>query len=173
MSHTFEQLKAADGSWDSLIAAWKDECEKFDEEFEGYASAAIPMLGDLAGKNDASYSVYGLKNDETNTIDAVCSVNWTHIPGYQDKVLRVRNLLFAPKFDFGEFEVFDYAMVLTRVFARATNLALDTMPSRHIKFHLRSPVERQFFALAGADLGALDEFKSVKVRGSWLYVDLA
>lgn len=172
MSHKFEKLVPGDG-WDGLVAAWKAQCEALGEDFDGYASASLPVLEELAGKNDVSYTVFGLQDESSGEFDAVCSVNWTHLPGYTGKVLRVRNLLFAPKFDFGEFEVSDYALVLTRVFARAVGLAIGLMPSRHIKFHLRSPVERQFFALAGAQLDALDEFQAVNVRGAWLYVDLA
>jgi len=173
MSHAFQSLKADDGSWAALKEAWKVQCGQFEEDFDGYAPAAFAELDAATAHPDDSYTVYGLINEGTGEFDAVCSVNWTYLPGYVGKVLRVRNLLFAPKFDFGEFEVSDYATVLTRVFARAVTLAIGARPSRHIKFHLRSPVERQFFALAGSELDTLEEFKTVKIRGAWLYIELA
>lgn len=173
MGHEFKELSGADDTWANVQNGWRAQCEAFEENFDGYATAARTELNSFADPANLSYKVFGLINEDNEECDAVCSVNWTNLPGYADKVLRVRNLLFAPRFDFGEYEVSEYSTVLTRMFARAYGLATGPMPSQHIKFHLRSPAEMQFFALVGSELGALDEFKAVKVRGAWLYVDLA
>jgi len=98
--------------------------------------------------------------------------NSVHIPGYQEKVLRVRHLLLSPYFDFGDYGIEAYSKVLSRMVARTIALAMHDMPSPHVKFHLRSPGDREFFAVAAEVFRDADNFYDVAIRGAWLHMSI-
>ena len=98
-------LSNNDGSWASLKAAWRAECEPFKEDFDSYAQPAFTVLDPLAAQPEQNAGIYGL--DENGSIAAVCQVNCTPLPGHPDPVLRVRLMTFAPRY--GNFEVQSYA----------------------------------------------------------------
>ena len=113
--------------------------------------------------------MFALKRDD-GTFDAVCQANATFLPGYKGKVLRVRHMLLSPHFDFGEYPIEQYVQVLSRMFARTVHLAKSDLPSEHVKFHLRSPADRQFFEATLDAFTDTNLFDAVAIRGSWLYL---
>lgn len=168
-SYALVQLRSSDGSWQALVGAWTAECLAFDEEFEQYASASIPVLETLAGTDERHAGVFALA-DETGRYHAVLQANSTFLPGYDGKVLRVRHLLASPAYDFGEFSISEYSGILSKVLARVVSLSETGYPSPHIKMHLRSPADVSFFENVGDFLGNSGLFTSVKIRGAWLYL---
>jgi hypothetical protein len=54
------QIKKDDGSWDNLVVEWKAQCESFNEEYEQFAMASLPVLADCAGSTDISEGVFAL-----------------------------------------------------------------------------------------------------------------
>lgn len=166
------QVREADGSWAELKDRWQGECEQFGEDFEQYAITAWPVLDELANADKADAGVFALKCDE-GKFHAVCQANSTHLPGYTGKVLRIRHLLMAPYYDFGDYSIEEYSAVLAKMFARTIVLSIDRLPSRHIKFHLRSPSDRTIFSIVGERLDGSDIFSSVEVKGAWLYMTKA
>lgn len=172
MKHTLIRVRAGDGSWNQLCDVWRSECEEFGEDFDQYANASMPVLRDLAAEENANAGVFALQSEDGD-YHAMCQANSTYLPGYDGKVLRVRHLLMSPYYDFGDFTIEEYSMILGRMFARTVLLSVKDLPSRHIKFHLRSPADRQFFATIGNGLGQTDLFSDVAMKGSWLYLTKA
>lgn len=164
------RLCVADGSWVVFRDQWVAECAKFEEGFEDYATASIPVLEALAAENPVNAGVYALRYED-GQFHAVLQANSTLLPGYgMDRVLRIRHLLVSPRYDFGDMPIEDYSRVLTRTFARVVALSVHEMPSPHIKMHLRSPADVQFFREVGSFLGDMGIFTSVQMRGAWLYL---
>ncbi|MBA4763495.1 hypothetical protein [Sphingomonas sp.] len=171
MEHHLIKVLTSDGSWERLAEQWGRQCADYGEDFDGYALDAIPVLRDLAVDDRSDAGVFGLLRED-GTFDAVCQANSTHLPGYTGKVLRVRHLLLSPYFDFGEYPIEDYVKVLARMFARTVGLAKSDLRSEHVKFHLRSPADRQFFEATIEVFENATEFDGVAIRGSWLYLTL-
>jgi hypothetical protein len=171
MEHTLEKITAEDGSWAALAEQWGQQCADFGEDLDGYALDAIPVLKELAEAPKPDAGVYALRRED-GTFDAVAQVNSAFLPGYTGKVLRVRHLLLSPHFDFGEYPIEDYVIVLSRMFARTVALARNEPRSEHVKFHLRSPADRQFFEATISLFEESEVFETVAMRGSWLYLTL-
>lgn len=170
MNHELVRLVEANGSWQRFLDQWRDRCASFGEDFESYARDAMPVLAELAQNPKENAGVYSLLSDQ-GEYDAVCQANSTYLPGIIGKVLRVRHLLMSPYFDFGEYPIEDYSRVLARMFARTVDLAKNGLPSQHVKFHLRSPADRQFFEAMGEVLQA-GGLSNVALKGAWLYLTL-
>ena len=166
----FSELNKEDGSWEKLEDDWKNQCTSFDEEIDEYATASLPVLRDIVINNTSDHSIFALYGDD-NVHHAICCLNSVFIPGYKSKVLRVRHILLSPNFDFGDFTIEEYGNVLTEVFFGALAVSEDSLRSDHIKFHLRSHADRNFFATLGKNLNDSKLFDSVKFRGAWMYVD--
>src|SRR5690606_15735785 len=98
---------------------------------------------------------------------AICQANCTGLPGYDGPVLRIRFMLFAPDYDFGEKDLDDYGMLLADLFLGVIELSEDVLQARYVKIHLRSPADRQFFTILGRGLEQSDHFDSVHVKGAW------
>lgn len=104
---------------------------------------------------------------------AVCQLNVAFIKGYDNKVLRLRHLLLSPKYDFSDdITVDDYVNILSEIFAGTIHCATDELPAKHVKLHLQSPADRQFFKEIEQHLNKSTTFSSVKMHGAWLYIDL-
>lgn len=171
MDHHLEKLLVSTGTWGLFEADWRAQCGAFGEDFDQYAIGSLPVLREMAEQSNPEVAVVALRADD-GSYAAVAQVNSTHLPGYEGKVLRVRHMLLSPTFDFGELSIEDYAGVLSRMFSRTVSLAFSDMPSQHVKFHLRSPADRQFFSNALTALKDFELFNSVAMRGAWLYLTL-
>lgn len=171
MTSPLNKLSLEDGSWQNLIDEWKRECSSFDEDFDQFANASMPVLEQCVTSNGADEGVFGLVID--GKTHAICRANSTLIPDYQGKVLRVRHILMSPNYDFGEVSIDEYARALSKLFAAAIMLSVDVLPSPHIKFHLRSLADRQFFSYVESQMGGSTLFQAFRVRGAWLYITKA
>ena len=92
------------------------------------------------------------------------------MPGIDGYVLRVRNMTFAPRFDFDDLGVDAYGKALTGLFGGILALSEAVRVSPHIKFHLRSPADRTFFQALTEPLLKIPLFDTVAAKGAWLYV---
>lgn len=163
------RLTESDGSWQKFCDAWTVECAAHEEEFEQYATASIPVLQTLAAEDQKDAHVFALVGGDGRH-HAVWQANSTLLPGYNGKVLRIRHLLTSPAYDFGDFSIDDYSQLLSRVYARVLKISIVDLPSPHIKMHLRSPADMQFFREVGAFLRDSEIFTAVEMRGAWLYI---
>ena len=172
LTYQFVRLLSSDGSWGIFEEDWKSQCADYGEDFEQYASASLPVLKEQATNPTPGVSVYALER-EGSGFDSVVQATAAFIPGYSERVLRVRHMLMSPHFDFGDYGVDDYAKVLVRTFLSAAELAESgEQSSRHIKFHLRSPAEREFFTAMLVPLGKAERFTDVAIKGAWLHMTL-
>lgn len=159
-------------SWAQLALAWEEECNEYEEDFSDYAIASLPVLEDLAcGPPLRDAAVFSFK--EAGKVDAIFQANVTFLPGYDGKVLRIRHIVLAPGFDFGDFDIDQYATAITGVFSGAVGLAYEGMPADHIKFHLKSPAERAFGESFTNAVQNHEAFKKVVMKGSWIYLSKA
>jgi hypothetical protein len=165
----FHRLHHVDGSWQRFLRDWEAQCARLGEDFESYHVSPIQVVQDLTiGDPEPDAGVFGLEDE--SGFHAICQVNCANIPGYAGKVLRVRMMYFSPSYDLGERGIEDYAIVLIRLFTEILALSNGEMQAPHIKFHLRSPADRQFFAALGTQLDKTKAFASVGTRGAWLYI---
>ncbi|OWQ95120.1 hypothetical protein [Sphingopyxis witflariensis] len=171
MDHHLEKLLVSTGTWGLFETDWRAQCEAFGEDFDQYAVGSLPVLRAIATESPKDAGVFALRGDD-GSYAAIAQVNSTLLPGYEGKVLRVRHLLLSPTLDYGELSLEDYANIMGRMFSRTVYLAASEMPSAHVKFHLRSPADRQFFSSALSMLKDFAIFSSVAMRGAWLYLTL-
>lgn len=161
------------GLWPLLKAQWYDECVEFEEDFNNYAIGTFSVLNPLASEGHPRCGIYALEQQD-GTYPAFCQINRTQLPGYASPVLRVRMMTFSPKFDFGDVNVDDYAMLLSDFFIGVIQLSDDLgMEARFVNFHLRSVADRQFFTVLQAPLMRVPAFSAVQVKGMWLMVTKA
>jgi hypothetical protein len=165
---TFSPLRTSDGSWQRFRASWAEECERYGAVIEDYAPATLAELQRLADIGHPRAEVYALENNFR--FECVCQANCTPLPGFDGPVLRFRFITYAPEFDFGDYQIEAYVGMVVRSFAAGLRLSETDMPARHIKFHLRSPAERQFFASLGTQLSAMNVFAEVSTHGAWLQI---
>lgn len=165
-----QRLSLSDGGWADLCRQWEGECISFGEELSDFALGSFPVLDQLArGPQLASAGVFATSNDSGHP--TACQVNVTLLPGYEGKVLRVRHILFSPRYDLDDIgDSEEYARVLVSVFAGAILLSYETMPAEHVKFHLRSPAEMQFGHMFTEVLQEHEVFNKVAMRGAWIYL---
>lgn len=171
------QLRTETNTWELLLEDWRRQCELFDEDITLYEDSPINVVRDLAeGPLNPNAGAYALYDGER--FSALCQANRTPLPGYTGQVLRVRMMYLCPELDLGDSEIDDYVTTLTQMFSGIVSLSSSVeMAAPHIKFHLRSPADRQFFqvlsqVLSGDDSG-VDRprvFANVQMRGSWLYI---
>ena len=165
----FVRLHEADGSWIRFLGDWEAQCTSLGEDFESYQVSLIGVVQDLAkADSNEDAAIYALEED--GRFHALCQVNVTMLPGYTGRVLRVRMMYFAPLYDFGELDLEAYISVVVRMFTEIMTLSDGHMQAPHVKFHLRSPADRQFFAAIGTDFENKKTYESVTMRGAWLYI---
>jgi hypothetical protein len=169
MANEFIRLNAKLGSWNNFVEDWKQQCASLDEDFSTYELEPIGVVRDLAeGVCRSDAAAYALHDG--SIFAAMCQINLTPLPGYNGDVLRVRMLYLSPHYEYGEYSLDDYSKLIIDIFYNIIKLSNGAMPSRHIKFHLRSPADRQFFATFGNALDAAGVFASVAIHGAWLYI---
>lgn len=169
---TFRRLHESDGTWAALKDDWASQCSELCEDFEQFATDSIPVLEALAAQPETNASVYGLVCDKEKH-HAVAQLNRAMLPGTSGWTLRVRHLILSPDYDFGALLVDDYAIAIGNVLLQTLAVAHETMPSDHVKFHLRSPADRSFFATLSSELSGITHFKDVRIVGAWLQLSLA
>jgi hypothetical protein len=169
MNFTYDRLSASDGTWAKFLTDWEAQCAEYTEDFAYYLTGPIATVRDLAeGAAQKDASVFGMHDGSRYC--AMFQVNTALLPGYTGRVLRVRMLYLSPHYDLGDTAVDDYSTILVDLFSQIVVLSNTTMQALHIKFHLRSPADRQFFALLGGSLGSAGVFTKVDHRGAWLYI---
>ncbi len=168
MTFSIVRLRQNDGTWDAFRADWEAQCATYEEDFSTYAEGTFSVVKGLLDTEGEAAGLYAVKVDDVHV--SMCQLNKASIPGYSSPVLRVRFMTLSPEYDFGDKSVEDYASILVATFATVLALSNKTMQAKHIKFHLRSPADRQFFAMLGKGLNETNVFHSVQVRGAWLYV---
>ena len=171
-SSNFIRLLNSDDSWQKFEDDWRQQCDEMGEEFDTYAEATLGAVRDIVLKEEKKAGVFALAFDGSH--HAMCQVNTALLPGYDGPVLRVRFITLSPKLDLGDNGVDHYARVMIGLLIQVLKLASShsELKGRHVKFHLRSPADTQFFQAIGRGLHDTDSFETVVTRGSWLYITI-
>ncbi|MGO8269245.1 hypothetical protein ACC862_24085 [Rhizobium ruizarguesonis] len=166
----FIRLRQDDGTWDAFEKDWRDQCATFEEDFDSYAEATFGAVREIIEIEKKKAGVFALKMEGKHV--AMCQLNKAAIPKYDSPVLRVRFITLSPEYDLAAKEIDDYAGVLVEILTQVLILSRtdDEMKSQYIKFHLRSPADRQFFSVLGKGLDGMQSFESVAMQGAWLYI---
>lgn len=164
-------LNVADGTWSSVVEEWRKQCDV--EDFEIFCDGIFGVVENLAKHPEQKAAVLGVKL-EGQTV-AVCQVNTKLIKGYEEPVLRVRHLILSPYYDLNDVTTLEYGKVIVSVFNSVLEVSDDhqQLGAKHIKFHLRSSSDQQFFTAMGDGLRHSDLFDTVQSKGAWLYVTKA
>lgn len=163
-------LRADDGSWEKFELEWRAACRAFGEDFDDYARDALPVLQQLIDESPAADRARVCAVYIAGRHEVVCQANRALLPGYDGEVLRVRHLVLSPRHDFGDASVEEYAVALSKLLEGIVRLSETEMEAPHIKFHFRSPYDRQFFDNLRRTLEERRAFKQIKLRGMWLYI---
>ena len=165
------RLLKSNKTWDVFKADWEAQCAVYEEDFDSYAEGTFSVVSDLLDQDDGKAGLFAVKVG--GAFVSMCQLNLAMLPGYTSSVLRVRFMTLSPEYDFGDKSVDEYASVLVATFAMVLAVSDTQMNAKHIKFHLRSPADRPFFAMLGKNLNDHAMFHSVQIRGAWLYVTKA
>lgn len=161
-------LSLDDGTWNDLLKNWKSQCDE--EDFEIFQDGIFKVLSDLVESPEDGAAVLSSSLGEETPI--ICQVNTKKIKGYKGPVLRVRHLLLSPYYDLNDVTNVQYGKVIVNMFNAIVEIS-DNHPklkAKHIKFHLRSSTDQQFFTAIGDGLRRSEKFKTVQSKGAWLYV---
>ncbi|MEL7211619.1 MAG: hypothetical protein AAGK92_03085 [Pseudomonadota bacterium] len=166
----FKRISVENGEWNKLWTSWDEQCDSYGEKLDEYAVGSIAAIRPLAnGGQTSSSGVYGLVDEQA--VHSICQLNTALLPGYTGKVLRLRHLVLAPRFDYDDSVNLDeYVTVLSKMFAGAVEISGTEMLSDHIKLHLQSPADKEFFKLFQDKLRQFSVFNTVELRGAWLYI---
>lgn len=170
MAYEFKKISASNGLLDKLWREWDASCTEFEEDFSEYSTSSMGTLRSLAEEPEVdSRGMYGVCKEDN--ILAVCQLNVAMLPRYDGKVLRVRHITLAPEFDYSETKTIeDYAETLREILLGTLLMAETDMVAPHLKFHLRSPNDKEFFTNIRDYLANHDLFELVDIKGSWLYM---
>lgn len=170
----FIRLLADDETWDEFEADWRAQCGRLEEDFDYYAEGTFSIVDEIVQNEQRRAGVFALRDEDSDSYSAMCQVNKAHLPGYDGPVLRVRHITLSPEYDLTDKSIADYAGVLVSLLGSVLQLAYgdEEFASPHVKFHLRSPADQQFFSSLGLNLKSEDFFTSIETRGAWLYITL-
>lgn len=165
------QLLGSDGSYDRMKESWQQQCEAAGEDFSLYAQGTFIVLDQLAAVPERRSGIFALERAD---VEAICQVNCTPLPGHPEPVLRVRMVTMSPNLDFGVLPVDRYIDNLVDLFFGIVEISQEHenafLRAQELKIHLRSPQDYDLFRAARPTLARFSGFKSVEMKGAWLYV---
>lgn len=162
------RLRSADKSWGLFHDDWSTQCREVDEDFESYGAAPISMIRDLAEKDSDSEWAIGLYDKHRKQFFASACVILANQKGYVGKVLRVREVVPSPLLDNGKLAENEYADVMIHLLFGAVKLSETLLKAKHVKMHLRSPADADFFRAFSIALDSKGVFASVETHGAWM-----
>jgi hypothetical protein len=152
-------------SWLNIKEQWKKEAESAGEDFSTFAIGTFAALDPLVEKDAGKAGLFALYEGER--AHAICQVNRLLVKKYSTPILRARFATVSPLYDFGALDVSVYARILVELFSGVVWLSRSTLLADHIRFHLRSPGDAQFFA-ALRMTAPLSPFSRFEIRGAWV-----
>lgn len=169
-THKLVRLSLETDSWSTLMGDWGQQASQAGYDINEYAPGVLQELQKCCHENADDSGSYGLFDSSDGKYDIICQLNWTFLPGYRGKVLRLRHLTVSPNIDLQATDK-KYEDILTNLLTETELLARHIdVNCEHIKFHLRSPGDRVFFRQLGTALSNGKLYQSVDIRGAWLYL---
>lgn len=167
-NHKFGRLLKADGSWARFKANWADQCAAVGEDPADFATDALQVIEQFSEKDDSANWAVAVSGDDDFL--GACVVIRAQLPGTSGWTLRVRQIVVSPKLDYGEIDSVVYADTLIELIYGVIKLSESELMSEHIKFHLRSPHDMEFFRHMRNGLDSQSVFRVVEMKGAWLYI---
>jgi hypothetical protein len=152
-------------SWLDIKDQWKIEAETLGEDFSTFAIGTFAALDPLVAKDAAKAGLFALYEGEK--AHAICQVNRLLVKKHSTPILRARFATVSPLYDFGVLDVGEYARSLVELFSGVVWLSRGALPAEHIRFHLRSPGDAQFFAALRMS-APVSPFSEFDIRGAWV-----
>lgn len=168
MNAKFNRLIVGDGSWQKVIDDWTRQCEEVGESLSEYAPESMGVLHGFAETCDKNTWAAGLFDGQH--WNAVSMLNRAMLPGTKGYTLRVRHVIVSPLLDFGAWSKDAYADTLVSFTWAVVQLSETTLPAAHVKFHLRSPGDMDYFRAFGNALDSKGVFAQVSMHGAWLAI---
>jgi hypothetical protein len=167
----FIRLLHNDGTWAELEKQWSDECKAFDAEIENFARQSLSHARSIASEvePDPRYGIFGLKLG--GSYSAIIHANRAGLPGTSGWTLRLLWVLLAPRYDFAEITLEEFAGIAASLVHGAVDIACGEMRCDHIKIHLGNLGDRTFFTGVGESLRLARRISTVKIKGNWLHID--
>ncbi len=171
MAGKVKRLSHKDQSWSELVDNWSRICSEYDEEFDLFMTHSMPTLQEQCGVCEGvqNTGVYAYVDDQDGHV-AVCFLNAAHIPDFRGRVLRVRHLVLSPHYDFGEFDIGQYAAILSEIVTNLIEIDDSNLLSPNVKFHFRSPADVALFRHFAKELNDSGRFLAVEMVGTWLNI---
>lgn len=168
MSARFDRLLNADGSWAKVMDDWTRQCQELGESIDDFAPEAMSVIRQYTDHCERNTWAAGL-SDGTHW-SAVAMLNRAMLPKTTGWTLRVRHVIVSPLLDFGAWSKDAYAETLVNFVWATVQISNEVLPADHIKFHLRSPSDADFFRAFGNTLDSKNVFKQVSTHGAWLAI---
>ncbi|MDO6415931.1 hypothetical protein Q4F19_16190 [Sphingomonas sp. BIUV-7] len=168
MSSKFYRLLTADGSWQKVIDDWQRQCEEVGESIDEFAPESRALLHGFAESCEKDTWAAGLFEDSRCV--AIAMLNRTMLPKTSGYTLRVRHVIVSPLLDYGALSKDAYADTLVSFTWAVVQISETTLPAEHVKFHLRSPGDMDYFRAFGNALDSKGVFARVSMHGAWLAI---
>jgi hypothetical protein len=165
-----KRLSHEDGSWAALTKQWEQQCHKLDEDFQTYLPDTIKLLGELVEQTKGNQHDGVFAHVDSGQYRGICFMNGAFIPGYTGRVLRVRHVILAPDYDYGDYDERDFAEILGGFFENIIDTSENVIICNHVKIHFRSPADVAVFRRFSEEMSKFEHFSSVLMKGAWLMI---
>jgi len=164
---------AGNDVFSELERQWSEQCDNLGESYDEFSSVHIEHArGIVGGKlNTDRLAIYALTG-ESGAIECMAHLNVAPLPKTIGMTLRIRSILLAPKYDYGDIVPEKLAYLASILFDQAMYVASgkedERMAASHVKVHMTGLGDRAMF---GSVFGALEDVEylsNVAVRGNWL-----
>lgn len=149
---------------------WRDQCQAFNEDFEEFAPESMKHAIKICNEPvlDPRYGIYGVFTE--NVADAIVHVNRASLPGSTGYTLRFVWVLLAPRFDFEDLTIEQFASVTSELINGAKEIAEQDSDVEHLKIHLGNFIDRQYFSDIAVKLSSTKHFLDCRLRGNWFHL---
>lgn len=160
------RLLESDGTLAAFDADWKSQCAEVGEDCDSFGQGTVPMIRRFASTdNNKEWAVAVVDGDRF--LAAACFIRAIQKP-FSGPVLRIRELTVCPLLDYGNLDEIFYGNTLVSVLQGAIKLSERNLQAQHIKLHLRSPADAEFFREFREKLDSAGAFASTAAHGAWL-----
>lgn len=160
-----------------LERQWAEQCEQLGENYEDFSTVYIEHArGIVDGKlNTDKLAIYVLQTSQ-GAVECLAHINVAPLPRTTGRTLRIRSILFAPKYDYLDIQPEIYAHLGAELIENALYLASgeedERMAAEHVKICLTNSFDRAAMAPLATRLGNSKALSDVSFRGNWLHFSL-
>lgn len=155
-----------------LEKEWKEQCIKFSEDFADYAAPSIDLARSISSEQPTEkYGIYCLRDKCSGEHLCILHGNVARLPKSTGKTFRAVWVLLAPRFDFEDVAAEEFSKLAANLLLAIVDVATRS-GSEHIKLHLGTMVDRQYFGAVAMTLLATKAVQDASIRGNWLHVTM-